>query len=737
MPDFLLELGTEELPARFIDRAIRELRKIVEKSLGEALLPPVEIKVGGTPRRLALWAGGLPERQPDQLLEKAGPRASAAKKDGEWTVPATKFAESMGVSVDALEIRSIEKKGKSAEYLYASRTVEGRPSATVLGELIPKWIDGLPFAKSMRWIEGSKLRFGRPLRRIAALLGDPATGGSEVVSAAWGDVESSRKTEGHRFLHEETFTLKTASWDDYVALLMEQHVVVDTEERRRRVVDGLRTHLGDEGLERYSKLVNEVVNLVEWPDVDVGTFSDHLLKLPEIVIAEAMTGHQRYFPVRENGKLAPRFAYVANRPLHPVIREGNERVLNARLQDALFFYDQDQKTPLSEQIDGLESIVFMQGVGSLKDRISRVMPLTLKVAKTLGWAPKDAAAPAVGTKVTRSLNRMVSDIQWAAQLARVDLLTEVVGEFPELQGEIGAIYARQQDQTEAVAEAIRESYLPRGEGDALPETQVGICLAIADKLDTIVCAWATGKKPTGSGDPFMVRRSTLGILRILRERELDMGYLPLLERAVDLLPSELVKPWLLPELQAFFEERLNVMATAKKGEARDKRLTRLVLKAGTDSSNVLDFWLRLDALQELAKDDRFGPLCELVERTKTITEKNGADVDPTDVDTARLEDDAEKALHAALEGCRESVRQAISERRYVDAGKAYVDALAQVTHTFFEPAPVGVFVMHDDARLRTNRLALLKQVHALLADGFADLAAKEEAKGGKKGKKKS
>jgi glycyl-tRNA synthetase beta chain len=259
-----------------------------------------------------------------------------------------------------------------------------------------------------------------------------------------------------------------------------------------------------------------------------------------------------------------------------------------------------------------------------------------------------------------------------------------------------------------------------------------MCLAIADKLDTIVCAWATGKKPTGSGDPFMVRRSALGILRILRENALDIAYGPLLTRAVDLLPGKLARPALHDELAEFFQGRLAVMA---KSEGRDVHLTKKALPAGSDPTNVLDFWLRLDALEELAKDERFIPLCELVDRTKTITEKNGADVDPADVDVSRLEHDAEKALHTAIEGCRDGIRAAIDERRYVEAGQAYVTALAEVTHIFFEPAPAGVFVMHDDERLRTNRLALLKQIHALLADGFADLAAKEE-KGKKKNKKR-
>ncbi|RMG11984.1 MAG: glycine--tRNA ligase subunit beta [Planctomycetota bacterium] len=724
MPDLLLELACEELPARFIERALSALADLARGGLEAEGLAPAEVRVGGTPRRLALWAGGLPERQPDRTIEKAGPRASAAKKDGAWTQAAVKFAESQGLRPEDLEVRAIEKKGKTADYLYARRHVPGRPALEVLAEAIPSWIERIPFAKSMRWVPGSKVRFGRPLRGIAALLGDPDLESAEVVPVRWAKLAAGREVVGHRFLFPEPFSLRSASWEEYVAALRERKVIVDPAERRAVVEVGLREHLGEEGLARHRRLVDEVTGLVEWPVVDVGAFDARLLALPEIVIVSAMTNHQRYFPIHDAaGKLQNRFAYVANRPLHPVIRHGNERVLNARLSDALFFYRLDLETGLDRRAEGLGSIVFMQELGSLADRVPRVKALAIAVAKAAGWIPADAAPPDSGLKITSSRSPLLLHLHLAAELARADLLTEVVGEFPELQGEMGAIYAREQWPDE-VAEAIREAYLPRGEGDALPETRAGICLAIADKLDTIVCAWATGKKPTGSGDPFAVRRSALGILRILRARELDLGLRPLISAAVDQLPGELRREGLADEVEAFFRDRLRVLAgDPRKGEGRDKRLVAKVLASGRDPSNVVDFWRRLDALETLARDERFGPLCELVDRTRTITQKNGADVDPEDVDVSRLEHPAEKALHEAIAGCRADIRAAIEEGRYVDAGRRYVDALAEVTHTFFEPAPTGVFVMDEDPRLRTNRLALLKQVHALLAEGFVDLAA--------------
>jgi len=351
--------------------------------------------------------------------------------------------------------------------------------------------------------------------------------------------------------------------------------------------------------------------------------------------------------------------------------------------------------------------------------------------RTDGISHGAAVAPPADAKLLRDLRRVPGAEGPAAgggvlleaddrrRIARADLLTEVVQEFPTLQGEMGAIYAREEEKHPDVCEAIREAYLPRGEGDALPETRCGTSLAVADKLDTIVCAFATGRKPTGSKDPFMVRRNTLGVLRILRERELDLGYAGLVEKAVALLPEGLGSDSVAAEVDAYFRGRLRQLA---RDETKAPDLVEAALEAGRDPTSVHDFWTRLAALRALAEDERFPRLRELVERSKNITDKNGPDVDPADVAPERLEHPAERALHEAVAGCRDAVRAAIVERRYVEAGRTYVDALADVTHTFFEPAPEGVFVMDDDPRLRTNRLALLKQVHALLSDGFADLS---------------
>lgn len=708
MPDFLLELGTEEIPAGYLGRALKALCERVAKDLAELNLPAAEVRGAVTPRRIALFAAGLPAEQPDQHVEKSGPRQGAPEQ------AVAKFAASQELTVDQLEVRPVKKGKKTADYYFAVRDVKGRRALEVLAEQIPTWIEAIPFPKSMRWVPGQPTKFARPLRRLTALFG------GEVVPTTWAGLEAGRAVQGHRFLSPELIELPEAAWDTYRLRLQAAHVVLDAQARRDQIEAGLRAHMSEALLARRRHLVGEVANLVEWPQVDVAAFDERFLELPRIVVEEAMMDHQRYFPLEDGDQLAPKFCYVANRPLNEVIRQGNQRVLAARLEDALFFFRLDQKTKLVDRVDALDEIVFMQELGSYKARIERIDPLALEVAEAAGWIELDEAAGSDREK-TRAFSggeKLAMHLQLAARLARTDLTTEVVQEFTSLQGEMGAIYARLDGLADEVAEAIREAYLPRGEGDDLPVSRGGVCLALADKLDTIVSAWATGKKPTGSKDPFMVRRSVLGVLRIVRARELDLSLRRLIERAVALLPSAVQTDGLVDEIEAYFRDRLRVLGR----DEQNHQLVEAALAAGRDPGNVLDFWARLAALGELAEDARFSQLCQLVERSKNITEKNGPDVDPADVDAGRLEHAAEQALHQVLEAEGPPIREALARRDYVAAGKRYVEGLAGVVHTFFEPAPTGVFVMDDDPRLRTNRLALLKQVHGLLAADFADLA---------------
>ncbi|MEZ6186738.1 MAG: glycine--tRNA ligase subunit beta [Planctomycetota bacterium] len=716
MADLLLELGAEEIPAGFLDRACAHLAQHAQKQLAAAGLSPGKVERAATPRRIAIWVGGLAAGTEEVREEKVGPRAAAAFKDGKPTIVAEKFAQSLGLTVEQLETREVKKGKQTAEYLVGTKVVPGRSAEAILAEEIPGWIESIPFKKSMRWVPGSRLRFTRPLRRITALLGE------RVIETAYNGVKSGNQIEGHRFLHPEPLTLKSADWQAYLQLLREHHVIADPAARRQAIVEGLRQHLEPEQLEARARLVDEVTNLVEWPVVDVAEFAEKFLELPEVVVVDAMVSHQRYFPIRAGGELAPRFAFVANRPADAVIREGNQRVLDARLSDALFFFQLDQKRSLNDRVADLDDVVFMQELGSYRERIERIDSLALAVAEAIGLLA-DASGPSTPREKTRTFgpqDKLGMRIRQAARLARTDLTTEVVQEFPGLQGQIGTIYARLQGEPEEVAAALEEAYLPRGDGDALPQTPIGTCLSLADKLDTVVCAFATGRKPTGSKDPFMVRRNVLGILRILGERELDCGYASLVRTAVAGLPKELRSDTLAGEVCDYMRDRLEVMADKDRGYQITH--VRAALGSGCEPSNVVDFWVRLAALETLAQDPRFADLCTLVERCRNITEKNGVDVRAEDVDDSRLDHPAEQALFAAIQELRPKVAALIDSRDYARAGAAYVEALAEVVHTFFEPAPTGVFVMDEDPRLRANRLALLKQVHGMLARGFVDLA---------------
>jgi glycyl-tRNA synthetase beta chain len=451
-----------------------------------------------------------------------------------------------------------------------------------------------------------------------------------------------------------------------------------------------------------------------------GAFEPRFLEIPHGVIVSAIQTHLRGFPIFEGpGKVTSRFAFIANRPPDAVIREGNERVVRARLSDASFFYETDMKSPLVELAPKLKDVVFQDGLGTFWDKQERVGKIAVAIAERIGLAGKKG------------------EIERAASLMKADLLTQVVGEFPELQGEVGAVYAKKQGEPADVASAIREAYLPKGEGDALPESQVGICLSLAEKADNAACAFAVNMKPTGSKDPLGVRRQVIGMLRILRERGLAIGVSQLFELATARLPDEVLRPKekkkdkekdakaepppapdvvrkkIHGELVEFARTRLAVMASPEDGgAARD--LVQAVFASAVDE--VPDFWSRLEAITALAARAEFAKLVELVERTKNITKKE-KDI-PARVDASLLREAEEKALAQALDSVRAAVADHLERRQYAEAGRRYMDALSEPVARFFEK----VFVNDPDARLKSNRLALLRDVHALLAERFADLA---------------
>lgn len=708
MADLLLEIGTEELPASYLDAAIEQLSSLAKDALAKARLAPAgAVAVTGTPRRIVVAVEGLPERQPDSDVESSGPPASAAFKDGKPTKAAEGFAARAGVKVDALVVRDTPK----GPYVFAVTRVEGRSAIAVLAdEVLPALVRSIVFPKSMTWVPGSKLRFARPVRRIVALFG------REVVPFEWNRVRAGRATAGHPFLAPAPFELEDASYPRYRELLRERSVVVDRDERRRMIEDEVRAQ--GSRLPPRPALVATVANLVELPRLMTGELEARFLDIPHVVIVSAIETHLRGFPIFEGpGRVTNRFAFIANRPPDAVIREGNERVVRARLSDATFFYEQDQKTPLAELAPRLKEVVFQDKLGTVWDKQERVAELAGSVHVALGWTDK---AP----------------IERAARLMKADLLTQVVGEFPELQGEIGAVYARRQGEPDEVAAAIREAYLPRGEGDVLPETRTGLCLSIAEKLDNAACAFAVNMRPTGSKDPHGIRRQIIGILRMLRDKALAVRLSVLFEQACLRLPDEPFIPRKRPvlskaegdpkapppdllqlrrelawDLVEYAKARLVAMAV---DERHRHDLVNAALAVGVD--DVPDFWARLDALGELARHEEFPRLVELVERTRNITKK--AEGLPAGVDPALLREPGEKALAEALGAARPVVQGLLDQRQYVQAGERTMDALARPVARFFDE----VFVMDEDASVRMNRLTLLRDVHRLLAERFADLA---------------
>lgn len=485
MPDLLLELFSEEIPARMQAGAAKDLERLVAGALSDRGLLFEGARAFSGPRRLTLVIAGLPAKQADVSEEKKGPRVNAPEKAIEG------FLKSAGVSLDKCEKRN-DGKG---EFYVAMIHRKGRPTAEVLAEILPEALGKLPWPKSMRWGDGT-FRWVRPLHGIVA------TFDGEVVSFAFAEVASGHTTRGHRFLSQGQIEVRR--YEDYVAKLRAAHVIVDGAERREIILNEARTKAFALGLELVEDegLANEVMGLAEWPVVLIGTIDPAFMDLPPEILQTSMRTHQKYFALRDpaTGKLANRFAVVSNMAAEDGGKEivaGNERVLRARLSDAKFFWDQDRKTKLYDRVDALKDIVFHAKLGTQLERVKRIQELAAQIA------------PLVGADVGKAKE--------AAWLCKADLTTGVVGEFPELQGIMGRYYALNDGIDDDVANACRDHYKPLGPSDLVPAAPVSVAVALADKLDTLVGFFAIGEKPTGSGDPYALRRAALGVIRILIE----------------------------------------------------------------------------------------------------------------------------------------------------------------------------------------------------------------------------
>jgi glycyl-tRNA synthetase beta chain len=711
MATFLLEVGTEELPAAFVASALGQWRSRIPQDLQQHLLSCDRVEIFGTPRRLAIVLEGLMIQQPQQTEEIKGPPVQAAFKDGQPTPAALGFAKKQGVSIEDFQIRPTEK----GEFIFVQKVTEGRQTEAVLTDLIPQWIFGLEGKRFMRWGEGD-LRFSRPIRWLVALWENRVLPLS--LENATTTVTSDRISQGHRVLHPNPVSIPHAQ--HYQDTLKAAFVQVDPDIRRTTIAQQLHaTATGLKGkAEIPEELMTEVVFLVEWPTAIVGQFDKTFLELPAEVVTTEMVSHQRYFPVRDaSGALLPHFITVSNGDPHQnaVIVAGNERVIRARLADGQFFFKADQVIPLADYLPKLETVTFQQELGSMRAKSDRIQQNAQHVAIQLHLDP---AATATVTK--------------AALLCKADLVTQMVGEFPELQGIMGEKYALAGGETSAIATAIREHYQPRTAEDQLPQTLTGQIVAIADRLDTLVCIFGIGLLPTGSSDPFALRRAANAIVNIIWSADLALNLTQLLKEAVQSFGETFQKQdqqeTLLHQLQDFLLQRIRTLLQEEQGIDYD--LVNAVL--GNDPeytqralTDVLDVRSRAQFLQQLRADGRLSQIYETVNRATRLAKQGELDktsLDPTTVvQPDAFEQSSEGAFYQALLDLLPQTRTASAQRDYGLLVLGLRD-IAPTVSTFFDGAD-SVLVMAEDPILRRNRLNLLGLLrnHARVLADFGEI----------------
>lgn len=699
MATFLLEVGTEELPASFVDEAIAQWRDRIPADLDAALLTPSAIDYYGTPRRLAVVITGLPDRQPDREEDAKGPPAQAAFKDGKPTKAAEGFARSKGVAVEDLEIRDTDK----GAFVFVQHRIPGLPTAEILTRLIPDWILGLEGKRFMRWGDGD-LRFPRPIRWLVTLLDDALvpltlTNGSSQCS-------SDRVSYGHRVLHPAPITLAHAS--DYPSAMKAAFVDVAIASRRDTIVEQVHAAAAtvNGAVQINADLLAEVTNLVEWPTAVVGQFDAEFLDLPAEVAVMEMESHQRYFPVRrslDSPDLLPYFITIANGDpaKAELIAEGNGRVIRARLADGKFFFDADRAQPLDAFFTKLETVTFEERLGSMAAKVNRSAAIAQRLADQLQLSEADQQL-----------------IQRAVHLCKADLVTQMVGEFPELQGVMGEKYARHSGEPEAVAIAIAEHYLPRGAGDVLPQTLIGQVVGIADRLDTLVSIFSLGMLPSGSSDPFALRRAANAILNITWAANLGIDLATLLDQVVadfEANPALTIEDGatLRSQLQGFFLQRVQTLLQDE--FQLDYDLVNAVLGDNDADytqralTNLLDVRDRATFLQHIRQDGTLDRIYETVNRASKLAKQGDLDTQTLDpaavVDASKFQAASESAFLAALETLLPETIAAQANRDYrrLVAG---LEQAAPVVSRFFD-GPDSVLVMDKDPAIQRNRLNLL------------------------------
>ena len=685
--DFLVEIGTEELPPKALLPLMNAFGNNLAAGIDEARLARGNVSVYASPRRLAVMVANLAEAQDDRAIEQKGPPTRIAfDESGQPTAAAEAFAKKCGVAIDALERVQTEK----GEWLVFNTVERGRSAADLMPELVERALGSLPIPRRMRWGAGDA-EFVRPVHWIVMLHG------KNVVETSIMGVPSGRETRGHRYHSSGPISL--AKPGDYVdALEKPGYVIADFARRREMVREGVEAAAGQVGgsVVDGESLYDEVASLVEWPVPIVGAFDEIYLELPREVVVSTLTGHQRYFPVADDGgKLLPYFVTVANlesKDPEQVI-EGNERVIRPRLADAAFFWDSDRKKSLAERTEGLRDVVYQAKLGSLFERSERIA--------------------AIGAWLAQALDADEAAVTRAARLAKCDLLTGMVGEFPDLQGTMGRYYALSDGEPEAVADAIAEQYLPRFAGDELPASEAGQVLALAEKVDALAGVFSLGKKPSGNRDPFGLRRAALGVVRILIERGIDIDLKGLIACAVAEQPKgKIGADELAADLYGFITDRLRRYFLDRDTGLATETFDAVMVR---QPASLVDFDRRLAAVQTFARLEQAESLAAANKRIANILRQAG-NPEGLEVHRKRLELEAEKTLHNALGSARDKVGPMLAERRYAQVLNELADLRDPVDRFFDE-----VMVMVDDETVRDNRLALLGELRALFLD-VADIS---------------
>ncbi|MBD2505483.1 glycine--tRNA ligase subunit beta [Anabaena azotica] len=696
MPGFLLEVGTEELPASFLSDAIKQWRSRIPQSLAANSLTSESVEVYGTPRRLAVLITGLPSGQPDREEEIKGPPAQAAFKDGQPTQAAVGFAKRQGVELEALEVRATDK----GEFVFVQKKTPGRPVADILTELVPEWIYNLEGKRLMRWGDGD-VRFSRPIRWLVALL-DEAILPLELVNGSL-TVKSDRTSYGHRVLHPAPITIPQAS--DYVNTLRSGYVAVDANERQATIQAQVQATVQklDGYTEMYPDLLEEVTNLVEWPSPVVGKFEAEFLNLPTEVTTTVMVSHQRYFPVFKTGdnqELLPYFITVSNGDptKSEIIAVGNERVIRARLADGQFFYKTDLSKSLESYLPQLETVTFQEDLGSLRAKVERIVKIAAQITSQLQ----------LGESESQHIHR-------AALLCKADLVTQMVFEFPELQGIMGQKYAVASGESTEVATAIFEHYLPRGADDILPQTLTGQVVGLADRLDTLVSIFGLGLIPSGSSDPFALRRAANAVVNVTWAANLQINLATLLQQIAADFTTQYNKELapLIKALNEFFLQRIRTLLQEEK--QIDYDLVNAVLGENDEEyqaralENLLDVRDRALYLQQIRHDGTLDKIYETVNRSTRLAAQGDLDtaqLDPTSVVNPQLfQKPSESAFYDALVQLVPQTQQAQESRNY-QLLVAGLENIAPTVSKFFDGAE-SVLVIDPDPDIKRNRLNLL------------------------------